>query len=75
MTKTKLSELLYDMYSKANSGEKVVMIHLFGVKYAKDIKSLETNATELAKLSSIQPAYATEISKGMKLSKYVKAIL
>jgi hypothetical protein len=62
------------MYSKADNGEKVAMIHLFGIKHAQDIKALETNSTELAKLSGIQPAYATEISKGIKLSKYVKAI-
>ena len=74
MTKNKLGEILHDMYSKADSGEKVAMIHLFGIKHAKDIKLLEVNSTELAKLSGIQSSYATEISKGVKLSKYVKAI-
>jgi len=74
MTKNKLGEILHRMYTEAERGEKVAMIHLFGIKYAQDIKAL-TNGTELAKLSKIKATYATEISKGMKLSKYVRAIL
>ena len=33
MTKQELGQVLYDMYENAKSGEKVTMIHLFGIKY------------------------------------------
>lgn len=72
MDKYALAKILNDMYENAADGESVAMIHLFGIKYAEDIIKAETNATELAKLGNINNSYATEISKGMKLSKYVK---
>ncbi|OZB38290.1 hypothetical protein MRO13_05495 [Vibrio metschnikovii] len=74
MDKYKLGQVLSEMYENAKHGESVAMIHLFGIKYADEIRKAETTATELANLAKISPAYATEISKGMKLSKYVKVI-
>lgn len=71
MDKYALAKILSDMYLGAADGESVAMIHLFGIKYSSDIVKAETKASELAKLSGISDSYATEISKGMKLSKYV----
>ncbi len=47
------------------------MIHLFGVKYADEINDLGVSKRELAEAAGIGESYATEISKGVKLSKYV----
>jgi len=38
MTITELAKILSDMYDNAAEGEKVTMIHLFGIKYAKYIR-------------------------------------
>lgn len=74
MTTNDLAEKLNDMYFNSKKGEAVAMIHLFGIKYASDIKKSGATYRELAKLAKIQLSYATEISKGAKLSKYVKVI-
>ena len=74
MTKHELGEELRHMYSDALPREKVAMIHLFGIKYADEIKQSKVNCIELTKLAKICRSYATEINKGMKLSKYVKLV-
>ncbi len=38
MTINKLASILSEMYKNASKGEAVAMIHLFGIKYADDIK-------------------------------------
>ena len=74
MTKFELAEILNKMYFDSADGEAVAMIHLFGIKYAEKIKESGATFKELAALAKIQPSYATEISKGAKLSKYVKVV-
>jgi len=67
MTKNKLGQILKDMYDNANDGEKVAMIHLFGMKYGNEVKKL-SSFREVAQLAGIQESYSTEISKGSKIS-------
>ena len=74
MTKNELGNVLKEMYFNSNRGETVAMIHLFGIKYASDIKKSGATCKEIAKLAQIPPSYATEISKGVKLAKYVKIV-
>ena len=74
MDKNELGKVLHDMYFNSPDGETVAMIHLFGIKYAKEISNADTTFKELAELAKIQPSYGTEISKGVKLAKYVKVI-
>ncbi len=74
MTKIELGEILNKMYFNSKSGETVCMIHLFGIKYADDIRESGATFKEIAKIAKIQPSYATEISKGAKLAKYVKEV-
>jgi len=74
MDKYDLAKVLSNMYSGAKDGEAVAMIHLFGIRYATEIRKAETNASELARLAKIPTSYVTEVNKGMKLAKYVKAI-
>ena len=38
MTINELGSALNDMYHNASKGEVVAMIHLFGIKYASEIK-------------------------------------
>jgi len=71
MTLQELGKILHDMYSDSEDGEAVAMIHLFGVKYADEINDLGVSKRELAEAAGIGESYATEISKGVKLSKYV----
>jgi 5-methylcytosine-specific restriction protein B len=74
MTKNELGNILNKKYFNSKQGETVVMIHLFGIEYANDIKKSGATCREIAKLAQIRPSYATEISKGVKLAKYVKVV-
>ena len=66
MDKYQLASILDDMYMNAVKGEKVSQIHIFGMKYAFEIKEL-SNASEIVKLAKLNHSYATEVSKGMKI--------
>ena len=71
MTLQELGNILHNMYFDSEEGEAVAMIHLFGIKYANKINKLGAPKREIAKAAGIRESYATEISKGVKLSKYV----
>jgi len=71
MTKQNLGLKLQEMYTNAKNGEKVVMIHLFGIKYANEIQNCDCSTKDIAVAANINESYGTEISKGVKLSKYV----
>lgn len=72
--KTKLIELgnkLREMYENAPYGDSVTMIHIFGIKYANEIKQNGFTVGNIIKASGINSSYATEVSKGIRLAKYV----
>ncbi|MFZ1535101.1 MAG: hypothetical protein WBA96_13425 [Chitinophagaceae bacterium] len=71
MNKTvkELGTILADMYSNAEKKEQVTMIHLFGVKYVEDIKKV--GILEVIEHSKIYSTYRTELSKAVKLARYV----
>ena len=71
MNSKELSKKLHDMYFNAPKGELVSMIHLFGIKYAEDLQKRNISIKEIVKDSGISSTYQTEISKGIKLAKYV----
>lgn len=71
MTKQDLAQKLNEMYYNAPEGEKVSMIHLFGIKYSEEIKECSASTKEIAKAADIKESYGTEISKGVKLGHYV----
>ena len=73
MTLQELGKILHEMYFESEEGEAVAMIHLFGVKYAAEIADLDASKKELAKAAGIRESYGTEISKGVKLARYVSA--
>lgn len=74
MNKNELASILKNMYDNAEQGEKVAMIHLFGMKYAKDIKEL-SSANEIVKLAGINDSYYSEVSKGIKLQEVSNKLL
>ena len=55
-----MGAILAKMYNEAKKGEKVAMIHLFGIKYGNTIKE------------NISETYVTELTNGANLSKHVK---
>ena len=69
-----LAATLASMYHRGlETGEGVAMIHLFGIKYSDEIQSTGATAKMIVELSGIPASFATEVSKGIKLSKYVEA--
>jgi len=54
----------------AACNEQVTQIHLFGIKYAEQIKYM--SLSELTILADIRESYKTEIRKGMNLARYVE---
>ena len=63
------ADILRRMYQSAPKGEMVAQIHLFGIKYAHELQSL--SISDVVAQAGISPRYATEVSKGRKLAKYV----
>ncbi len=72
MTDIALAETLRDMYSNAPQGDKTTMIRLFGIKYADELKNSTMSMSRIAELAQIGVNYHAEISKGIRLAKYVK---
>jgi hypothetical protein len=71
MTLTELSNKLSEMYTNAQKGEQVTNIHLFGIKYASQIKDSPYSIADILKDGDLPKSYQTEVNKGIKLSKYV----
>lgn len=71
MTLQQLGEILNKMYFGSKDGETAAMVHLFGIKYAIEIKELGTSMKAIAKTAGIRESYGTEISKGVKLAQFV----
>ena len=59
------------MYSTAPKGDSTTMIRLFGIQYADELKSITASMSEIAELAEIGINYHAEISKGIRLAKYV----
>lgn len=66
-----LSGILKDRYENAPKKEQVANIHLFGIEFAEIIKKNNYKTSELIKLAEMKKSYNVELSKGMKLSKFV----
>ena len=60
------------MYNEAKKGEKVTMIHLFGIKYGNIIRENKYSFKDIVKNANISGTYVIELTKGANLSKYVK---
>jgi len=67
MTENELGKILREMYDNAPAGYQVAN----RVKYASVILNNNFKATDIIRASGINSSYATEVSKGVKLAKYV----
>jgi hypothetical protein len=74
MTTKELGRELREMYLNAPKGDAVAMIHLFGIIYADEISNLDNTKKEIIIESGISESYITELSKGVKLARYVNPI-
>ena len=63
------AETLRKMYREAAEGEKVVQIHLFGIKYARELQELSLR--DVVSQAGLSHTYATEINKARNIAKYV----
>lgn len=72
MTVTELGETLGRMYREAPKGESVVMIHLFGVRHADDIRACEGSIRDIVHAAGINESYVVEVNKGVNLARYVQ---
>lgn len=71
MTVNELGKILKNMYDGANRGDQVAMIHLFGIKYAFEIREYGYTPIDILKSVNMPESYQVEINKGIKSSKYV----
>lgn len=72
MTIKMLGAKLREKYFHAPKGEKITMIYLFAIENAQEIIDSSVSAKAIVTEAGIQDAYAAEVSKGVKLSKYVQ---
>jgi hypothetical protein len=68
----KLGDILKNKYDNALQGEKVTQIYLFAISHAKEIQENNYRISEIVRYSNISQSFKTEVSKGIKLAKYVE---
>lgn len=71
MGESELASVLRGMYEDARRNEAVCQINLFGIMYADEIRNNNYNLKAILEESGISKGYLTEVSKGIKLAKYV----
>jgi 5-methylcytosine-specific restriction protein B len=69
MTNEQLALELRKACESAPPGERVVTIHLFGIRFANELK--RRNLKQIAGLAGIPETYGTELAKGAKLAPHV----
>lgn len=69
MTLDEAAKILRKMYDEAPENEKAVQFHLFGIKYAEQIKDI--TKAKISILADLGKSYGAEINKGVNLAKYV----
>jgi hypothetical protein len=70
MTIGELASELRRSVDAAPDGDRVVRIHLFGIKRANELRGVSLK--ELVQLAGIPYSYHTEIHKGMRLADWVR---
>ena len=72
MDVSEAAAILSKMYRGARKGEMAVQVHLFGVKYAKQLQGM--SLSDVVSQVGLPSTYATEVNKGRNLAKYVRVI-
>ena len=66
-TLQQLGDILDQMYSNAEDKMKVASIHIFGIKYGKNIIDKEFKAPDIIKASGLNESYSTELQKALNI--------
>ena len=72
MTSNELAKILRRKYGDALAGQKVTVIHLFGIEYADEIRACDTSPSELVCMAGLPRSYGTEVNKGCNLARFVR---
>ena len=67
-----LASILEETYNNAPKGYQMTYVHLFGIRYCEELKSLPVKRISI--MATGKENLWVEIGKGMKLHKYVKII-
>lgn len=71
MDAAELAVALRVMYESAKRNEAACQVHLFGIRYAKELQASSETVKDIVKRSGINMGYVSEVSKGIKLAQYV----
>ena len=71
MHKETLALRLRQIYIAAGRADTAVSVILFGIRYAEVITASGIRPRELARLAEIPESYASQLQKGIRLSRYV----
>ena len=71
MNEKGLANELKKRYKKAARNQTILMIDLFGIEYGELIRTENYSIKQIVQLSGIGESYITEVTKAVKLSKYV----
>ena len=59
------------MYDTAPKGKQALAIHLFGIRFWREISRDKVNKKAILKAAGLPETYHSEISKGVNLGQYV----
>lgn len=62
-----LGSILFEMYSNAEDKMQVASIHIFGIKYGKNIIDKEYRAPDIIKAAGLNESYSTELQKALNI--------
>ena len=62
-----LGDILHQMYSNAEDRMQVASIHIFGIKYGKNIIEKEFSAPDIIKAAELNESYSTELQKALNI--------
>ena len=71
MTETQISLILKEMYNNAPDKYQSAMIHIFAIHYADVITKNKFSKKVILNIAGMSDNYATELSKGIKISEFV----
>ena len=60
------------MYEDAGEGEKVAMIHSFGIRYSDETRACGTSPAKLVVMAGLRESYGTVVNKGCNLARFVE---
>jgi len=66
-TLQQLGEMIRNMYDNAEDKMQVASIHIFGIKYGKNILEKNFRAPDIIKVSGLNDSYSTELQKALNI--------